>query len=195
MKKGFIINAEGGKKWFLWLVIVGVLGFTIYHINSGDLWPDRSEEPETIAPLTFVVPQDLLEQGITPDTDERMEAIRQIVAEDPYWGRPGALGFRHVLTSGDLDGADQVEVLFLVVNRTGDALQGVSFDLTFKLGDVYILEAEPVELRAAVMGILPEHAAVPLILRIPVQAFAGLTDLAGEESYVSVENLVIEPVG
>jgi len=132
-----------------------------------------------------------LELDITPDTNTTMRALRQIVEEDPYMGPPGNFHFVQMGTHYDYN-----RIVFLAINRLGGAIMNVSFDLTFhRAGEVYVVS---VELTEEIIGIVPNHAAIPVLLTLPsVAAFehtlALLDEAHGGTASMSIENLVANP--
>jgi len=148
------------------------------------------QEPDlnAVEPLTFVVPRELLELDITPDTNATMSALQQIVKEDPYMGPPGNFHFVQMGTHYDYN-----RIVFLAINRLGGAIVNVSFDLTFhRAGEAYVV---PVELTEEIIGIIPNHVAVPILLTIAsLEEFEQLRTLLLDAQQgvasMSIENLV-----
>jgi len=150
-------------------------------------------EPNVLEPLTFMTPRSSVEDGVTPETDEGMAYLKQwIEVEDPYMGRLNTFAL-YELT--DIEYSIPGTIWFIAINRLGYAVQDVSFDITLRMGNTYLLQGTSAVLSEETFGIIPNHTAVPVVFSLSGAAGEYLEANRAPFTYMAMENLSYTRVG
>jgi len=117
--------------------------------------------PAESEPLTFMIPRNWLEEHPTPELQRSIDQIQQLIDENPYMGPANDFWVNHIGTN-----RQTMTFTWLAVNRTGRAIQNISFDLTFfRAGELYTI---PIELTEEFIGVIPNQAATVFMLNLPI---------------------------
>jgi len=134
-----------------------------------------------------MTPRSSVEDGITPETDEVMAYLQQwIEVENPYIGHLNTFAL-HELTG--IEYSTPGTIWFIAINRLGYAVQDVSFDITLRMGNTYLLQAASGLLSEETIGVIPNHTAVPVVFSLSGAAGEYLEANRGPLTYMALENL------
>lgn len=125
------------------------------------------------------------EAGVTVESNETYQLLDEFVKENPKFGVANDFSMQSITMVMDSVGNQQM--LFLAVNRLGEPIKNVDFNLSLgnTKGDV-VWENLSVTIDEEVAGVIENNAAVPIFLPITSEEQVDLMNT------ISQENLHIE---
>jgi len=140
--------------------------------------------------LTFSVTQEMKDQGMSPENTESLKALKDLITANPTMGTENDFSILYSGKQGKLK--DQKFVTFFAVNKTNHALNNISFRLTMKVGDNYIIKGQDVKLTEKDFGAIPSYTAMPVSIVLENEQYDLLSQVTNDNLSVSITDFKAE---
>ena len=163
------------RKFLLCLCILALLllpgcDAQVSFYTAADLLPERTEPPTFLWPEVFPEFPDDFIQTLREDAEEHAEVLMT---------RPNDFHLNWTPRTFHAGETSHGVILF-VTNRLGMDIKNVSFDLTVRAGDVYLLQDSHIYLSEGGFGIIPDNTIIPLLLGLSPPLFEMVMELEGD---------------
>ena len=140
--------------------------------------------------LTLYIPDTLKKDEGTVLYDDVIAVATEFTEVNPDLGEIGlfTLSYTGYYIERD-DGS--LQAFFMGINRIGEPLKNLSFQLNFVVNDTAIWDNVTFTLDESEFGEHPNHSAMPIFLDVPVGNEQRLMDAVPEETLIEIKNLQI----
>lgn len=140
--------------------------------------------------LTFIVTQEMKDQGVTPENTESVKVLRDIITANPTIGAENDFTISYSGKQGILKG--QKFVAFFAVNKTDHTLNNINFRFTMKVGDNYIIKDQDVKLTEKEFGAIASYTAMPVSIIISDKQYDLLSQATNSNLSLSITDFKAE---
>lgn len=124
------------------------------------------EEIEENAEFEFVLQQSDIESGLSPENDDALRLLAEMVENDSEnIGEEGTIEVQY--TDIYLQISDGLFGVFILSNRTEEAITNIGMHVTMEFSGQVVLEELPIWLSHEHFGVLEPDTAMPLYVEIP----------------------------
>jgi len=111
-------------------------------------------------PLSFLVTKEMQDAGMNTENTELLKTLSDLIEENPEVGEEDDFSILYSGKYGESDG--QKVMFFYAINRTDKTLKNISFVITVKVGEEYLVDNLLVELSNEAFGASKPNTAMPL---------------------------------